>query len=159
MATDLSFEQIQKCKKVFDDNKSQISNNNNNNNQNEETTMPYNNLIKALNELDFDMNGNDIRTFIDDLGIDVGENSELDFPLFLKIAGSKFKQLEFNSALEDAFKSFDKESNNYLNYEQMKTILTDYGEKISSEDADRLLAKFMTEKEKFDYKEFIKKNF
>ena len=153
MAHELTFEQIQKCKKVFDENK------NRDDLDRDDAKMPVLNIPKAMKDLDFEMSQNEIENVMNDLGLQSENTEDVDFPTFLRIAAIKFKQKEFVSALEEAFKSFDKDGKDYLTYEELKTILTDYGPKLSNEEADNLLKELNEDKAKFKYKEFVKKNF
>ena len=153
MAHELTFEQIQKCKKVFDENK------NRDDLDRDDAKMPVLNIPKAMKELDFEMTQNEIENVMNDLGLQSENTEDVDFPTFLRIAAIKFKQKEFVSALEEAFKSFDKDGKDYLSYEELKTILTDYGPKLSNEEAENLLKELNEDKTKFKYKEFVKKNF
>jgi calmodulin len=153
MAHELTFEQIQKCKKVFDENK------NRDDLDRDDAKMPVLNIPKAMKDLDFEMTQNEIENVMNDLGLQSENTEDVDFPTFLRIAAIKFKQKEFVSALEEAFKSFDKDGKDYLSYEELKTILTDYGPKLSNEEADNLLKELNEDKTKFKYKEFVKKNF
>ena len=86
-------------------------------------------------------------------------NDDVDFPTFLIIAWAKYKQQEFNLSLEDAFKSFDEENKEVLTYDQLKTILTQYGPQLDDAEADELIKDFIEDKQTFNYKEFISKNF
>ena len=153
MAHELTFEQIQKCKKVFDENK------NRDDLDRDDAKMPVLNIPKAMKDLDFEMTQNEIENVMNDLGLQSENTEDVDFPTFLRIAAIKFKQKEFVSALEEAFKSFDKDGKDYLTYEELKTILTDYGPKLSNEEADNLLKELNEDKAKFKYKEFVKRNF
>ena len=153
MAHELTFEQIQKCKKVFDENK------NRDDLDRDDAKMPVLNIPKAMKDLDFEMTQNEIENVMNDLGLQSENTEDVDFPTFLRIAAIKFKQKEFVSALEEAFKSFDKDGKDYLTYEELKTILTDYGPKLTNEEADDLLKDVIDTKEKFKYKDFVKKNF
>ena len=101
----------------------------------------------------------EIENVMVDLGLQGEKTDDIDFPTFLRIAAIKFKQREFVSALEETFKSFDKEGKEYLTYEELKTILTDYGPKLTNDEADDLLKDVIDSKEKFKYKDFVKKNF
>ena len=153
MAHELTFEQIKKCKKAFDEYKVRDEQNK------EDEKIPVLEVHKAMNELDFNMAPSDIEGVMNDLGLH-GENTEdIDFPTFLRIAAIKYKQKEFVSALEDAFKAFDKDGKEYLSYDELKTILTDYGPKLSNEQADNLLKDLGGDTSKFKYKDFVNKNF
>ena len=152
MSYELTFEQIQRCKRVFDNNKSNPLN------DRDDIRLPSENLIKALEELDFTITQKELNSIMIELGMDP-DIGEIDFPNFLKLALVKFKQQEFNLSLEDAFKSFDDEKKQNLTYEQLKNLLTKYGPKLNENDADELIKDFIEENQNFNYKEFISKNF
>ena len=152
MTYELTFEQIQKCKRVFDNNKSNPLN------DRDDIRLPSENLIKAFTDLDFDITQKELNSIMFELGMDP-DVSEIDFSSFLRIALVIFKQEEFNLCLEDAFKSFDEDNKKSLDYAQLKNILTQYGPKLEENDAEDLIKDFIDENQNFDYKEFISKNF
>ena len=152
MTYELTFEQIQKCKRVFDNNKSNPLN------DRDDIRLPSENLIKAFTDLDFDITQKELNSIMFELGMDP-DISEIDFSSFLRIALVIFKQEEFNLCLEDAFKSFDEDNKKNLDYAQLKNILTQYGPKLEENDAEDLIKDFIDENQNFDYKEFISKNF
>ena len=152
MTYELTFEQIQKCKRVFDNNKSNPLN------DRDDIRLPSENLIKAFTDLDFDITQKELNSIMFELGMDP-DISEIDFSSFLRIALVIFKQEEFNLCLEDAFKSFDEDNKKSLDYAQLKNILTKYGPKLEENDAEDLIKDFIDENQNFDYKEFISKNF
>ena len=152
MSYELTFEQIQRCKRVFDNNKSNPLN------DRDEIRLPAENLIKALEDLEFTITQKELNSIMVELGMDP-DIGEIDFPSFLRLALVKFKQQEFNLSLEDAFKTFDDEKKQYLTYEQLKNILTNFGPKLNDNDADELIKDFIEENQSFDYREFISKNF
>ena len=152
MSYELTFEQIQRCKRVFDNNKSNPLN------DRDDIRLPSENLIKAFSDLEFNITRKELNSIMIELGMDP-DIGEIDFSSFLRLALVKFKQEEFNLCLEDAFKSFDEENKKNLNYNQLKNILTQYGPKLDENDADDLIKDFIDENQNFDYKEFISKNF
>ena len=152
MTYELTFEQIQKCKRVFDNNKSNPLN------DRDDIRLPSENLIKAFTDLDFNITQKELNSIMFELGMDP-DISEIDFSSFLRIALVIFKQEEFNLCLEDAFKSFDEDNKKSLDYAQLKNILTQYGPKLEENDAEDLIKDFIDENQNFDYKEFISKNF
>ena len=152
MSYELTFEQIQRCKRVFDNNKSNPLN------DRDDIRLPAENLIKALEDLEFTITQKELNSIMVELGMDP-DIGEIDFPSFLRLALVKFKQQEFNLSLEDAFKTFDDEKKQYLTYEQVKNILTNFGPKLNDNDADELIKDFIEENQSFDYREFISKNF
>ena len=152
MSYELTFEQIQRCKRVFDNNKSNPLN------DRDDIRLPAENLIKALEDLEFTITQKELNSIMVELGMDP-DIGEIDFPSFLRLALVKFKQQEFNLSLEDAFKTFDDEKKQSLTYDQLKNILTNYGPKLNDNDADELIKDFIEENQSFDYREFISKNF
>ena len=152
MSYELTFEQIQRCKRVFDNNKSNPLN------DRDDIRLPAENLIKALEDLEFTITQKELNSIMVELGMDP-DIGEIDFPSFLRLALVKFKQQEFNLSLEDAFKTFDDEKKQYLTYEQLKNILTNFGPKLNDNDADEVIKDFIEENQSFDYREFISKNF
>lgn len=158
MAFELTFEQIQNCKKSFDDNK-KIKSDNIDEKEEDINKLPFDKICKALNDLDFKVEIVELELLLEDLNLEIKDGDSIDFPTFLRIAGSKYKQREFIQTLEDAYKSFDKDSSNSLSYNQLITILTQYGEKISKEEAEDLLKGFIDKGEYFNYKDFVNKNF
>ena len=86
MAHELTFEQIQKCKKVFDENK------NRDDLDRDDAKMPVLNIPKAMKDLDFEMSQNEIENVMNDLGLQSENTEDVDFPTFLRIAAIKFKQ-------------------------------------------------------------------
>ena len=152
MSYELTFEQIQRCKRVFDNNKSNPLN------DRDDIRLPAENLIKALEDLEFTITQKELNSIMVELGMDP-DIGEIDFPSFLRLALVKFKQQEFNLSLEDAFKTFDDEKKQSLTYDQLKNILTNYGPKLNDNDADELIKDFIEENQNFDYREFISKNF
>ena len=152
MSYELTFEQIQRCKRVFDNNKSNPLN------DRDDIRLPSENLIKALEDLEFAITQKELNSIMIELGMDP-DIGEIDFPSFLRLALVKFKQQEFNLSLEDAFKSFDEENKEVLTYDQLKTILTQYGPQLDDAEADELIKDFIEDKQTFNYKEFISKNF
>lgn len=149
MAHELTFEEIQNCKKVFDDYKNQDDQ------SAEDAKMSIVNLQKALEDLKFKIETNELEEICDNMNI----AGEIDFPTFLRISAIKFKQQEFVNALGDAFKAFDKNNKGYLTYEELRSIITDFGPKISIEQADALLKELeIAQNKKFKYQDFIEKN-
>jgi calmodulin len=149
MAHELTFEEIQSCKKVFDDLK------NSDDASLEEAKISTNNLKKAIENLNFKIEN----TEIDEICQNMNLGHEIDFPTFLRIAAIKYKQQEFVKALGDAFKAFDKNNKGYLTYDELRSIITDHGPKISMDQADSLLTEIgLSPNQKFKYEDFVEKN-
>ena len=61
-----------------------------------------------------------------------------------------------NEDIIDAFKAFDK--NGKISKEELKYVMTNLGDKIKEEDADKLLSNFQVDNQgNLDYKEFLEK--
>ena len=61
-----------------------------------------------------------------------------------------------NEDIIDAFKAFDK--NGKISKEELKYVMTNLGDKIKEEDADKLLLNFQVDNQgNLDYKEFLEK--
>ena len=61
-----------------------------------------------------------------------------------------------NEDIIDAFKAFDK--NGKISQEELKYVMTNLGDKIKEEDADKLLSNFQVDNQgNLDYKEFLEK--
>ena len=61
-----------------------------------------------------------------------------------------------NDDIVDAFKAFDK--NGKISKEELKYVMTNLGDKIKEEDADKLLSNFKVDEQgNLDYKEFLSK--
>ena len=61
-----------------------------------------------------------------------------------------------NEEIIDAFKAFDK--NGKISNEELKYLMTNLGDKIKEEDADKLLSNFKVDEQgNLDYKEFLSK--
>jgi len=149
MAHELTFEEIQNCKKVFDEFRVQ------NDLNGEDTTISITHLPKALESLKFIIDNNEL----DEISQNMNLSSFIDFPTFLRIAAIKFKQTEFVKALGDAFKAFDKNNKGYLTYEELRSIITDFGPRVSNDQAENLLKELGVEpNKKFKYDEFVTKN-
>lgn len=62
------------------------------------------------------------------------------------------------SAIEAAFRVFDPKGNGYLHRDELKRVLTSFGEKLSSEEAEDLLSVAETDDQgRINYTKFAKK--
>ncbi len=146
MTHELTFEQIQNSKKYFDIHKNLEP-------TGEEYYMNVNKLINALDDLGF-LTGKDE---IDEFKKNMSLSNEIDFPTFLRITAIKFKQQELVKELEGAFKAFDKNNNEFLSYKELRSIITEYGPKLSLDEADEILKELDIQKDNknFNYKDFV----
>jgi Ca2+-binding EF-hand superfamily protein len=148
MAHELTFEEIQDCKKVFEEFKITEE-------SIEESNIRLSDLEKALNMLDFKIKSSEL----DDICVSMNLDSEIDFMTFLRVASVKYKQKEFTTYMLESFKSFDKNNKEFLDYEELKAIITDFGPKLDNDAADHFLSELGFGKNSpMKYDEFVEKN-
>lgn len=149
MAHELTFEQIQESKRVFDSFKNQDEK------SMDEAKITINAVLPALLELKFEIGREEVNEMCNNMNL----GKDIDFPTFLRLAAIKFKQEEFTKELELAFKAFDKGGKGFLSYDELRSIITDYGPKMSLEQSDELLKEMGRDlRGKFNYKEFVKED-
>ena len=84
---------------------------------------------------------------------------EIDFTTFLRFTTIKFREKEFLKEIHSAFKAFDTTNKEYLSYDEIKSIITDFGPNLSSEKADKLLKDLGIEQnKKINYYDFVNCN-
>lgn len=150
MTHELTFEQIQKSKKLFDLEcvaEKEIDGNI------KDFKMPVSRLAVNLANLGFPVSEEDLEEMKKSMNIE----DSIDFPTFLRIAAIKFKQIELEKELEGAFKAFDKSNKGVLNYDELRSIITEHGPKLALDEADSILTQLGIGKdnEGFDYKIFV----
>lgn len=148
MTHELTFEQIQKSKKAFDQFKNEST-------SNEDGVMSNVKLLQALIMLEFEAGQEEIQEIKKNMNL----GADIDFSTFLRITAIKFKQQELVKELENAFRAFDKNNNGYLTYKDLRAIITENGPNLSQEEANELLKDlgYMDEinSKKFYYKTFV----
>ena len=148
MAHELTVEQIQDCKSVFErykkkeDLKSPGE---------ESTRMDISEIEHALGELKIDITQKEIKDFL----VNLGNPKDIDFAIFLRLSAIKFKEIEFIKELECAFKSFDTKNKGFLTYNELRSILTENGPYLSQDQCEELL-KSLNIEGNFDYNKFVK---
>ena len=152
MAHELTFEQIQTCKNVFDSKKIITSD------DEDDSKMHYRSLKEAINAI-IDLKHKLTEDECEEIKTKLNLSDEIDFPTFLRIAALKFKNQEFLNALVESFKAFDKNHTGNLCYDDLRSIMTDFGPKISMDDADKLLDELdLLNINEFDYNDFVYQN-
>lgn len=131
MTHELTFEQIQKSKKVFDllkEKKTNIE-------QEFKEKLSVKLLLNALLNLGFDIGLEDIKEIINNMKLE----DSIDFSTFLRITAAKFKQIELVKELQNSFKAFDKHNNQYLTFKELRSIITENGPNLTIDEANELL--------------------
>ena len=135
MTHELTFEQIQRSKKIFDSFKSKTNKDVNINDEEKEETLEVSKLVIVLTNLGFEIGQDEV----EEIKTNMKLNSSIDFSTFLRITAIKFKQQELIKELENAFKAFDKHNNGYLTHKELKSIITENGPNLTIEEANDLL--------------------
>jgi Ca2+-binding EF-hand superfamily protein len=149
MANELTLQQIEETKKVFDiyrmhDEKPL-----------DQAVLLQKDLYSALLDLHFEISFDEIKEFIKKMDL----KEQINFLTFMNICAIKFREKDFSKDVTNAFKSFDKTNKDYFTYEELKAIITDHGPKISSEAADELMKELGLESnKKFNYGDFVNFN-
>ena len=68
----------------------------------------------------------------------------------------KMKEGEMDEEMIEAFKTFDKNNNGFITFEEMKDIMNQYGEKLSDEDAQLTFEETDYDKDgKISFEDFV----
>lgn len=146
MAHELTFDQIQECQKAFDRFKNQEK-------IEDEYFMNTDKIMAAFYFLGFESSKESIQEMQKNFSI----GNVLDFSSFLRLCAVKHKEYEYKNSIKNAFVYFDKEKNGILNYNQLRSIINEYGPKLSLNEADDLLKELglQNNAKDFDYNDFI----
>ncbi|VDI22692.1 Hypothetical predicted protein [Mytilus galloprovincialis] len=71
--------------------------------------------------------------------VDSDGNGTIEFPEFLQMATDMMKSVDLADEVRDAFRLFDKNGDGYVTASELKTILSNNGEKISDEELDAMV--------------------
>ncbi|XP_063430888.1 neo-calmodulin-like isoform X1 [Mytilus trossulus] len=87
---------------------------------------------------------------------DTDGNGTIEFPEFLQMATDMMKSVDLADEVRDAFRLFDKNGDGYVTAPELKTILSNNGEKISDEELDALVKDADVDGDgKINYQEFV----
>jgi calmodulin len=64
----------------------------------------------------------------------------IEFPEFIELMAKKMLVLDEEDQIREAFKVFDPRGVGYITAKELKRIMMNYGDKLSEEEADELLA-------------------
>lgn len=88
--------------------------------------------------------------------IDQDGNGEIDFDEFLILMSKKMKDSDMQEKSMDAFKIFDKKNRGFIHVNELRFILMNLGEKMSSAEADHLMKDVeLNEQGELDYVTFL----
>lgn len=70
--------------------------------------------------------------------------------------GRKLKDVDREAEIREAFKVFDKNGDGFISLDELKSVMTNLGEKLSQRELDEMMQEADTDGDKqIDYKEFV----
>ena len=88
--------------------------------------------------------------------VDVDGNGTIDFPEFLNLMAKKMKDTDSEQELQEAFKVFDKDGNGYISAAELRHVMTNLGEKLSTDEVDEMIREADVDGDgQVNYKEFV----
>lgn len=96
---------------------------------------------------------------INDMIMEVNADGDdtIDFPTFLSLQARKMKDTDSEEELIEAFKVFDRDGSGFINYAELRHIMTSLGEKLSDEEIDEMLRDVnMDGADQINYEEFVR---
>lgn len=88
--------------------------------------------------------------------VDSDGNGTIEFPEFLDLAFRIIKSVDLASEVREAFRLFDKNGDGYISSEELKSILSNNGEKISDNELDAMIKDADIDGDgKINYEEFV----
>lgn len=71
--------------------------------------------------------------------VDADGSGTIDFPEFLTLMARKMKAQDSKSEIIEAFKVFDKDGSGKISADELRSIMTDLGEKLTDGDVDEMI--------------------
>ena len=89
--------------------------------------------------------------------IDTDGNGTCEFPEFLAMMQKKMKDTDSEEEILEAFKVFDKDGDGFISAAELRHIMTNLGEKLTSEEADEMIRSLDVDGDgKVSREEFVK---
>lgn len=89
--------------------------------------------------------------------VDADRSGTLSLEDFLKLMSTQVSRVETEEDVRDAFRVFDKASDNFISAAELRHLLTNLGEKLSEEQVDELIADADVDSDHhINYEELIK---
>merc|ERR1712063_66393 len=84
-------------------------------------------------------------------------NGSVDLPEFLELMARKLRDTDTEAELIEAFKVFDKDGDHKISNEELRRVMTQFGEKLSDEEVDEMIKEGDVDHDgEIDYAEFVK---
>merc|ERR1719469_917167 len=96
-----------------------------------------------------------LQQMIDD--VDADDMGRIDFPDFLSLMARKMKDTDTEEELIEAFKVFDIDCDGFISGSELRTAMTNLGEKLSDVEVDEMIREAdMDGDGQINYDEFVK---
>ncbi len=89
--------------------------------------------------------------------VDLDGNGTIDFKEFLGLMVRKMKDTDTEEELIEAFKVFDRDGNGYITSLELRMVMSNLGEELSTEDIEDMIKEADIDGDgQIDYEEFVK---
>ncbi len=100
-------------------------------------TISTNNLGDVMRALGANPSEAELKEMIHE--VDPGKTQKIDFATFLELFDRRMKDPDTEEDLLESFKIFDKEGNGIITVQELKHLVSHFGETLSEEEADELI--------------------
>jgi len=112
-------------------------------------------LRAAVESLGHTVTDEELRAMIEE--VDGDASGAIEFPEFLALMAFRLMLTDNEDEILEAFKIFDKDGNGKLSAEELKSVLTSLGEKLSPQECDEIIRLADTDGDgQIAYREFVK---
>ena len=88
--------------------------------------------------------------------VDVDHNGTIDFPEFLTMMASQMNSDACEEEIQEAFRVFDKDGNDYISATELRQVMINLGEQLTDEEVDEMIKEAdMDGDGQVNYEEFV----
>lgn len=116
-------------------------------------------VVDELSKVMHSLGQNPTRAELNDMihEVDVDHNGAISFPEFLVMMERKRKDTDSEDEIREAFKVFDKDQNRFINHTELRSVMTNLGEKLTTEEVDEMIREVDLDQNRLvDFEEFKK---
>lgn len=112
-------------------------------------------LGTVMKQLGRETTDNDLQTMINDA--DTNGNGVVELDEFIQMMKNQTKSMSSDDAIRQAFRVFDKNGDNYINRDEIRTAMNNLGENVTEKEVDEMLSCMDINKDgKVSFEEFKK---